>query len=120
VTTVGGTTQIPEVAADFSGGGFSEVVRFALFRFGSVTTTLTRKYFKFPRPWWQEAAVEKFLKSLPNGTYAGLFNPEGRVREHCCLSVVKENSLLPCFVLTHNDRHRVFCIGVPGRLGPSG
>ncbi|KAF8464342.1 subtilisin-like protein [Russula ochroleuca] len=57
VTTVGGTTQIPEVAADFSGGGFSEV---------------------FPRPWWQEAAVEKFLKSLPNGTYAGLFNPEGR------------------------------------------
>lgn len=43
---------------------------------------MTRKRFKFPRPKWQAAAVEIFLKSLPNGTYAGLFNPYGRVREH--------------------------------------
>lgn len=35
----------------------------------------------------------KFLKSLPNGTYAGLFNPEGRVREHYCLSNVKNSWL---------------------------
>ncbi|KAH9983545.1 tripeptidyl peptidase A [Russula compacta] len=57
VTAVGGTTHIPEVAANFSGGGFSNV---------------------FPRPRWQEAAVAKFLRSLPKGTYAGLFNLEGR------------------------------------------
>jgi hypothetical protein len=31
VTTVGGTTHIPEVAAGFSGGGFSDIVRFTLF-----------------------------------------------------------------------------------------
>lgn len=31
VTVVGGTTSVPEVAAEFSGGGFSNVVRFALF-----------------------------------------------------------------------------------------
>jgi hypothetical protein len=29
VTAVGGTTSVPEVAAEFSGGGFSNVVRFA-------------------------------------------------------------------------------------------
>jgi len=57
VTAVGGTIHIPEVAADFSGGGFSDI---------------------FPRPKWQEAAVAKFLKTLSKGTYAGLFNPDGR------------------------------------------
>ena len=30
VTAVGGTTSIPEVAAEFSGGGFSNVVSIAL------------------------------------------------------------------------------------------
>ena len=34
---------------------------------------------QFPRPLWQKAAVHKFLESLPNGTYDGLFNPLGRV-----------------------------------------
>ncbi|KAH9059745.1 tripeptidyl peptidase A, partial [Lactarius vividus] len=57
VTAVGGTVHIPEVAVDFSGGGFSNY---------------------FLRPIWQEVAVGKFLESLPNGTYAGLFNPLGR------------------------------------------
>lgn len=57
VTTVGATNQIPEIAADFSGGGFSN---------------------HFPRPLWQEAAVTKFLASIPNGTYVGLFNHSGR------------------------------------------
>ncbi|KAI0287619.1 tripeptidyl peptidase A [Russula brevipes] len=57
VTAVGGTIYIPEVAADFSGGGFSDI---------------------FPRPKWQEAAVAKFLKTLSKGTYAGFFNPDGR------------------------------------------
>ena len=72
---------------------------------------------------WQEAAVERFLKSLPNGTYAGLFNPRGRVREHCCLSA-KENSFTNCFALMHLDRRRLsfsfFCVGDSGRLGASG
>ncbi|KAH9005507.1 tripeptidyl peptidase A [Lactarius hatsudake] len=57
VTAVGGTVHIPEVAVDFSGGGFSNY---------------------FSRPIWQDVAVGKFLASLPNGTYAGLFNPSGR------------------------------------------
>ncbi|KAH8986019.1 subtilisin-like protein [Lactarius akahatsu] len=57
VTAVGGTVHIPEVAADFSGGGFSNY---------------------FLRPIWQQVAVGKFLASLPKGTYAGLFNPLGR------------------------------------------
>ncbi|KAI9434428.1 subtilisin-like protein [Lactarius indigo] len=57
VTAVGAAIQIPEVAANFSGGGFSN-------------------YFK--RPSWQDAAVTKYLESLPEGTYAGLFNSSGR------------------------------------------
>ncbi|KAH9017730.1 tripeptidyl peptidase A [Lactarius hengduanensis] len=57
VTAVGGTVHIPEVAVNFSGGGFSN-------------------YFR--RPVWQQAAVGKYLASLPKGTYAGLFNPSGR------------------------------------------
>jgi len=57
VTTVGGTTQIPEIAASFSDGGFSD---------------------RYGRPSYQEAAVSSYLQALPNGTYAGLFNPEGR------------------------------------------
>ncbi|KAI9443991.1 tripeptidyl peptidase A [Lactarius indigo] len=52
-----GTDNIPEVAASFSGGGFSN-------------------YFK--RPIWQSRAVQSFLRSLPDGIYAGLFNPAGR------------------------------------------
>ncbi|TFK79833.1 tripeptidyl peptidase A [Polyporus arcularius HHB13444] len=57
VTAVGGTIHVPETAVFFSGGGFSDV---------------------FPRPAYQEAAVTKFLKTLPKGTYEGLFNPNGR------------------------------------------
>ena len=33
MTAVGGTTQVPEVAAGFSGGGFSNLVRSAFFSF---------------------------------------------------------------------------------------
>ncbi|KAI9434427.1 tripeptidyl peptidase A [Lactarius indigo] len=57
VTAVGGTIQIPEVASNVSGGGFSNY---------------------FERPSWQDAAVTKYLESLPKGTYAGLFNSSGR------------------------------------------
>ncbi|KAI0048684.1 tripeptidyl peptidase A, partial [Auriscalpium vulgare] len=55
VTAVGGTIYIPEVAVDFSGGGFSNY---------------------FTRPLYQESAVTEYLtKQLPKGTYDGLFNP---------------------------------------------
>ncbi|KAJ3537720.1 hypothetical protein NM688_g6636 [Phlebia brevispora] len=57
VTAVGGTIFIPEVAVSFSGGGFSNV---------------------FTRPSFQQVAVTEFLKTLAPGTYAGLFNPNGR------------------------------------------
>ncbi|KAJ3761594.1 tripeptidyl peptidase A [Lentinula raphanica] len=57
VTAVGGTTHVPEVAANFSGGGFSNY---------------------FPRSAYQNAAVSAFLDNLPKGTFAGLFNRNGR------------------------------------------
>ncbi|KAF7335256.1 Tripeptidyl-peptidase sed2 [Mycena sanguinolenta] len=57
VTTVGGTVLYPEQAVYFSGGGFSNY---------------------FARPSYQDAAVQGYLSQLPNGTYSGLFNPNGR------------------------------------------
>ncbi|KAF9567381.1 tripeptidyl peptidase A [Agrocybe pediades] len=59
VTAVGGTTHFPETAVTrfFSGGGFSNY---------------------FSRPSYQDKDVTGFLKTLPKGTYAGLFNPNGR------------------------------------------
>lgn len=56
ITSVGGTTGIPERAVGFSSGGFSEY---------------------WPRPKYQEAAVSKFLQQ--NGDqWAKYFNPGGR------------------------------------------
>jgi tripeptidyl-peptidase-1 len=58
VTTVGGTMGIPEVAAPFSGGGFSNY---------------------FARPDYQNTVVQNYLNNnLPSGQYQGLFNPAGR------------------------------------------
>ncbi len=57
VTTVGATTGIaPEVAASFSGGGFSNV---------------------FSQPSYQAAAVSRYLSTL-GGENAGRFNRSGR------------------------------------------
>ncbi|KAF8267660.1 peptidase S8/S53 domain-containing protein [Lactarius quietus] len=57
VTSVGGTMrEFPEVAAFFSGGGFSN---------------------HFPRPIYQNPAVPNFLKQLGN-RYDGLYNSAGR------------------------------------------
>ncbi|KAF8204660.1 tripeptidyl peptidase A [Pholiota molesta] len=59
VTAVGATTHIPEVAVSrfFSGGGFSNY---------------------FARPKYQDKVVTAYLKALPKGTFAGLFNTTGR------------------------------------------
>ncbi|KAJ7098751.1 subtilisin-like protein [Mycena belliarum] len=57
VTSVGGTSGIPEVAANFSGGGFSDY---------------------FQRPAYQDRAVGRYLSRLPHKTYEGLFNRAGR------------------------------------------
>ncbi|EPS98883.1 hypothetical protein FOMPIDRAFT_1125451 [Fomitopsis schrenkii] len=57
ITSVGATSQIPEVAAWFSGGGFSNY---------------------FARPRYQEEAVKIYLAGLAPGTYAGLYNAAGR------------------------------------------
>ncbi|KAH9056341.1 subtilisin-like protein [Lactarius vividus] len=57
VTSVGGTTGYnPEVAASFSGGGFSAY---------------------FPRPAYQNNAVPSFLLNLGD-QYSGFYNPAGR------------------------------------------
>ncbi|PIL34082.1 hypothetical protein GSI_03793 [Ganoderma sinense ZZ0214-1] len=57
VTTVGGTTHVsPEVAVDFSGGGFSNY---------------------FARPSYQSKDVSTYLTGLGN-QYSGLFNSSGR------------------------------------------
>ncbi|KAG2068080.1 subtilisin-like protein [Suillus decipiens] len=57
VTTVGGTTNIPEVASNFSAGGFSNY---------------------FARPAYQDAAVSEYLEKLGPDTYKGLYNSSGR------------------------------------------
>lgn len=57
VTSVGGTYGTnPEKAIDFSGGGFSDL---------------------FPRPIYQDRAVEGYLRRLGN-QWDGLYNPAGR------------------------------------------
>ncbi|KAH8982178.1 subtilisin-like protein [Lactarius hatsudake] len=56
VTSVGGTTGNPEVAAKFSGGGFSNY---------------------FPRPKYQDNDIPNFLEQL-GSKYDGLYNPTGR------------------------------------------
>ncbi|KAJ7830275.1 subtilisin-like protein [Mycena leptocephala] len=57
VTTVGATQGFnPEVATNFTGGGFSNL---------------------FPRPWYQTQAVDSFLKTIPPD-FAGTFNKSGR------------------------------------------
>jgi tripeptidyl-peptidase-1 len=84
VTAVGGTTNInPEVAVSrfFSGGGFSNY---------------------FDRPFYQEEVVEEYLKALPKGTYAGLFNPNGRAYPD---------------VSAQSDRFRIFLKGKPVSIG---
>jgi len=57
VTSIGATNNIDEVGTFFSGGGFSDY---------------------FPRPSYQDEAVEAYLKKLPEGLYKGLYNPNGR------------------------------------------
>ncbi|KZW04450.1 tripeptidyl peptidase A [Exidia glandulosa HHB12029] len=57
VTAVGGTHFVPEVAVGFSGGGFSDY---------------------FERPAYQDEIVSAFLDTIPETTYAGLFNRSGR------------------------------------------
>ena len=73
MTSVGGTTHIPEVAVSrfFSGGGFSDYVRTPYF----ATVSLVSYAWQFKRPSYQDAAVKKYLGNLPKGTYEGLFNP---------------------------------------------
>lgn len=57
VTAVGGTTQVePEIAVEFSSGGFSD---------------------RFPRPAYQDAAVSAYLEKLGD-KWAGLYSPNGR------------------------------------------
>ncbi|KAL1697033.1 peptidase S8/S53 domain-containing protein [Schizophyllum commune] len=56
VTSVGGTVNIPEVAVNFSSGGFSNV---------------------FGRASWQASAVSSYLTKL-GGTNAGRYNTTGR------------------------------------------
>ncbi|KAJ5118747.1 hypothetical protein N7526_010384 [Penicillium atrosanguineum] len=58
VTSVGGTSGInPEGAAGFSGGGFSDL---------------------FPRPAYQDQAVQGYFERLDNDQWKGLYNPKGR------------------------------------------
>ncbi|KIP08326.1 hypothetical protein PHLGIDRAFT_117314 [Phlebiopsis gigantea 11061_1 CR5-6] len=57
VTAVGGTTNVPETAIFFSGGGFSNF---------------------FARPSYQDQVVSNFLNNLAPGTFEGLFNTSGR------------------------------------------
>ncbi|KAK3901214.1 peptidase-like protein [Staphylotrichum tortipilum] len=58
VTSVGGTRYVaPESAVDFSSGGFSDL---------------------FPRPIYQELAVDEYLATHLGDRWEGLYNPRGR------------------------------------------
>lgn len=54
---MGGTYHYPERAIAFSSGGFSD---------------------RFPRPAYQDAAVQEYLSILGPEKWKGLYNPEGR------------------------------------------
>jgi tripeptidyl-peptidase-1 len=56
VTAVGSTFGLPEVAANFSSGGFSNY---------------------FPRPWYQDQVVPEYLNTVP-ASFPGVFNRSGR------------------------------------------
>jgi tripeptidyl-peptidase-1 len=56
VTSVGSTVGLPEVAVNFSSGGFSNY---------------------FPRPWYQDRVVPRYLDTLP-ASFPGVFNRSGR------------------------------------------
>ena len=68
VTSVGATQNIsPEIAADFSSGGFSNL---------------------FARPSYQDDAVSAYLQTLGD-TNAGLFNTTGRAVDLCISGPVR-------------------------------
>lgn len=96
VTAVGGTVRVPETAVSFSGGGFSDVVRDVLLSLRYMRRMLTILQIQFPRPPFQELAVGKFLKTLPPGTFDGLFNRTGRVRSFYFPDTSIRSPLLIC------------------------
>ncbi|KAH9922264.1 Pro-kumamolisin, activation domain-containing protein [Fomitopsis serialis] len=69
-------SEVPEIAAWFSGGGFSNYVRWS-FAATDLRGALNR-LFSSPRPSYQDTAVTKYLGELAPGTYAGLYNASGR------------------------------------------
>ncbi|KAJ7639343.1 subtilisin-like protein [Roridomyces roridus] len=74
VTTVGGTVFFnPEISASFTGGGFSR-----FFSRPRYTSSLLSRISLPSFLSYQDAAVKGFLDQLPNSTYEGLFNPDGR------------------------------------------
>jgi tripeptidyl-peptidase-1 len=75
ITSVGGTISIPEVAVDFSGGGFSNYVSHVF----AVQTCCVDVVLKFARPQYQDEVVSRYLDGIPEGVYEGLFNRSGRV-----------------------------------------
>lgn len=76
VTAVGATTHIPEVAVSrfFSGGGFSNYVRPRVLIYIVLSFADIQPFFQFSRPKFQDEVVTAYLKALPKGTFAGLFN----------------------------------------------
>ncbi len=75
VTAVGGTQGFPEIAARFSGGGFSNYVSLNSPVAGLLQYCIDMEKQKFARPDWQTVAVQNYLDNLPSGQYQGLFNP---------------------------------------------
>ena len=72
VTTVRGSTNIPDVAVTefFSGGGFSNYVSC---RWLQGLANQKINHYQFPRPAYQAADADAYLNALPKRTYAGLF-----------------------------------------------
>lgn len=63
---------MPEIAAWFSGGGFSNYVSCS--RVYVWFTLKDSRPLQWARPSYQDTAVTKYLSELAPGTYAGLYN----------------------------------------------
>jgi hypothetical protein len=82
---VGSTINVnPEVAVDFSGGGFSNY---------------------FPRPTWQNEVVGSYLKTVPSN-FSGVFNRSGRGYPDVSLAQLVTPRYCTERTLPRRSRHR--------------
>lgn len=88
VTSVGSTTNFPEVASSISTGGFSKI---------------------FPQPSYQSSAIADYLSSI-GSEYAGLFDPSGRGFPDVSTSMMGPLFFFEGELITHSGTGLATCI----------